>query len=222
MFRKILIVEDLDSIVTGTLGMLEENMPESEIIKSQYCDDANLKMRKAEQDQNPFDLLITDLSFETDHRAVNLSSGEDLIKTIRMKNPNLPIIVYSVEDKPRRVKNLFEKHGINGYVLKGRNGLSNLLEAVKQIANGQNYKAPELVNSLNRKEVYEIDEYDVSLLSHLSRGFTQDQISNFFKKEKITPSSISSIEKRLNRLKLQLQAKTTIQLVANAKDMGLI
>ncbi len=222
MFRKILIVEDLDSIVKGTVGMLEENMPKSEIIKSQYCDEANLKMLKAAQDKNPFDLLITDLSFETGHREEKLSKGEELIQTIRLKNPNLPIIVYSVEDKIRRVKNLFEKHGVNGYVLKGRNGLTNLLNAIELVAKGNIYKAPELAARLNRKEIFEIDDYDVSLLSHLSKGLTQDQISNFFKREKITPSSISSIEKRLNRLKMQLQAKNTIQLVANAKDMGLI
>jgi hypothetical protein len=34
----------------------------------QYCDDANLKIKKAALENSPYDLLITDLSFVQDHR----------------------------------------------------------------------------------------------------------------------------------------------------------
>jgi DNA-binding NarL/FixJ family response regulator len=222
MFKNILIAEDLDSIVNGIATALEDSEFTDKIITTQYCDEAHLKFLKAIQDGNPFDLLITDLSFKADHRISTINSGEELIAAIRTKTPHIPIIAYSVEDRPSKIKYLFEKYHINGYVVKGRNGLKNMLEALKTIYNKRTYVSPELVPDLNKKEVFELDDYDILLLWHLSKGLTQDQISNLFKDEKISPCSVSSIEKRLNRLKLQLQAKTTIQLVANAKDMGLI
>jgi len=69
---------------------------------------------------------------------------------------------------------------------------------------------------------FEIKEYDVSLLSYLSNGFTQEQIASVFKTKRISPNSLSSIEKRLNKLKDVLKAGNNVQLVANAKDLGLI
>lgn len=222
MFKNILIVEDLDSIVNGIKGLLKQNTEIDSIITAQYCDEAYLKFLKSLQVNDPFDLLITDLSFKADHRELSIATGEDLIAAIRLKSKNVKIIAYSVEDRPFKVKQLFEKYTINGYVVKGRNGLNNMSHAIDEIYKGNTYVSPEITAALSLKEVFEVDDYDVSLLLHLSKGLTQDQISHFFKNEKISPNSISSIEKRLNRLKLQLQAKTTIQLVANAKDMGLI
>ena len=222
MFKKILVVEDLDSIVYGIAMMLQKEVAVQDIVMSQYCDDAYLKFLKAEQEETPFDLLITDLSFKEDHRESKINSGEELITAVRMKNSVLPVIVYSIEDRPTKVRRLFEKYDINGYVVKGRNGLTNMLSAVKVVYGNSTYISPELITDLQRKEIFEVDEYDVTLLLHLSEGLTQDQVAHFFKENGIVPSSISSIEKRLNRLKLQLQAKNTIQLVANAKDMGLI
>ncbi|MFT7333979.1 MAG: hypothetical protein ACI81S_002202, partial [Sphingobacteriales bacterium] len=55
-----------------------------------------------------------------------------------------------------------------------------------------------------------------------SKGMSQDEIRHLFEQENISPSSLSSIEKRLNLLRVQFKAKNAIHLVAIAKDLGLI
>ena len=47
--------------------------------------------------------------------------------------------------------------------------------------------------------------------------------SSFILKENnIKPSSLSSIEKRLNKLRIDFKANNAIHLVSTAKDLGLI
>lgn len=220
MFQKVLVVEDLDSIGFGIAQMLKQETSIQEVQQSLYCDDAHLKFLRAQKDQVPFDLLITDLSFKTDHRESKISSGDELVKTLKSKNPNLKAIVYSVEDRSIKVKSLFNNQKIDAYVVKGRKGLKYLVEAINTISNNKTYISPDLSGFMNRREVFEIEDYDIELLKQLSNGLNQKEISSLFQKKNIQPSGISSIEKRLNRLKLELNAKNVIQLIAMSKDLG--
>ena len=68
----------------------------------------------------------------------------------------------------------------------------------------------------------EIDEFDIQLINLLSKGWSQDDISEDLKTKNISPNSLSTIEKRLNKLKVQFKANNTIHLVAITKDLGLI
>lgn len=220
MFQKVLVVEDLDSIGFGIAQMLMQETSIKEVHQSLYCDDAYFKFLRAQNDNEPFDLVISDLSFKADHRESKLNSGDELVKALKSKQPNLKAIVYSVEDRSAKVKSLFENHKIDAYVVKGRQGLKYLIEAINSISKNRTYISPDLSGFMNRKEVFEIEDYDVELLKQLSNGLNQKEISEFFKKNDIQPSGISSIEKRLNRLKLELNAKNVIQLVAIGKDLG--
>ena len=56
----------------------------------------------------------------------------------------------------------------------------------------------------------------------MSDGCSNKEISDEFKKNAISPSSISSIEKRLNRLRILFKANNAVHLVAVVKDLGLI
>jgi transcriptional regulator len=56
----------------------------------------------------------------------------------------------------------------------------------------------------------------------LEQGHHQSEISKIFKKQSTSPSSTSTIEKRINNLKTYFKAKNTINLVAKAKDLGII
>lgn len=220
MFQKVLVVEDLDSIGFGIAQMLKQETSIKEVQQSLYCDDAHLKFLRAQKDNAPFDLVITDLSFKTDHRESKINSGDELVKTLKSTQPHLKAIVYSVEDRSARVKSLFINHKIDGYVVKGRQGLKYLIEAIKTISKNQTYISPDLSGFMNRKEVFEIEDYDIELLKQLANGLNQKEISELFKRKRIQPSGISSIEKRLNVLKLELNAKNVIQLVAMSKDLG--
>lgn len=220
MFQKVLVVEDLDSIGYGIAQMLTKETMSCEVHQALYCDDAYLKFLRAQQDESPFDLLITDLSFKTDHRGGKIDAGDKLIRALKEKAPHLKTIVYSVEDRPSKVRALFEQLGINGYVVKSRRGLKHLVEAIQTLGNDETYIAPEMMGLMNGKEAFEIQDYDVALLGALSNGQSQKEISVYFKENDIHPCSVSAIEKRLNLLKLELNAKNVVQLVAMVKDMG--
>ncbi|MEO0570201.1 MAG: response regulator [Bacteroidota bacterium] len=222
MFKKIIIVEDFDSIGLGISAVIQNRIGANEIVTSQYCDDAYLKIKRAIQDSIPFDLLITDLSFEKDHREAKIKGGKELVEKLRQQGISIPIVVYSIEDRRVVIKELLEIQKVGAYVLKGRNGLKNLEQAILTLTNGEVFLSPELENSSEKKELFELEDFDISLLSNLAKGFSQNEISKDFKLKGMSPSSLSSIEKRINRLKEEFEAKNAIQLVATAKDLGLI
>ena len=221
MFTKVLVSDDLGVINEGVASVLQKfNILEVE--KTHYCDDSYIKIKKAILDEAPFDLLITDLSFKTDYREQKFISGESLIKGLRKEGIDLKVIVFSVEDRLQRVRSLVNKDKIDAYVCKGRNGLSELTEAIKTVYNGKTYLSKSVSKALDDKLSLDIEDFDIALLSELSKGFSQDQISHNFKNNNVSPNSLSSIEKHINRLKVQFQANNTVHLISLAKDVGLI
>lgn len=221
MFSKVLIAEDMDDINKGIYNALVD-LKVGHIDQVQYCDDAYIKFKKAILDNEPYELLITDLSFKSDHREQQFYTGEALIKKLREESKDIKVIVYSIEDRLQKVRLLINNHHINGYVCKGRRGLVELSKAISANANGDLYLSPEVSNALNPKNDLEIDGYDILLLTKLALGLSQDEISQTFNAENISPSSLSSIEKRLNKLRIQFKANNATHLVAIVKDLGII
>ncbi len=221
MFKKVLIVDDHDVVNEGVLAVLNSKGI-SDVHKAQYCDEASLKIKRAVFDKEPFDLLITDLSFKKDHHESKLLSGEDLVARLRPEYPGLKIIVYSMEDRLQKVRTLINNYQVNAYVCKGRKGAYELAKAIDVTFNKKLFLSPQVENALSMKTNLEIDDYDIELVKQLSLGLSQGEISSLFEKKSITPSSLSSVEKRLNKLKDQFKANNAIHLVAIVKDLGLI
>lgn len=221
MYKKVLIAEDFDSINIAVKQTLEE-MGVQEIHYAKYCDDAIIKLKKALQENKPFDLLISDLSFVEDYREVTIASGEELIQAIKEIQPEIKVIVYSVEDKPYIIKTLFDEAQINGYVKKGRNSISQLKTAIETLLYGKTFISPELTHALQDKSGKEIDNYDITLLSHLANGVAIEEMETLFKHLNITPNSKSTIEKRVAKLKDYFKANNNIHLIAITKDLGII
>ncbi len=221
MFNKVLVAEDIDSINIGVAKVLE-SLQIRDVHHALYCDEAYLKAKKALQDGEPMELLICDLSFKADHRNVKLTSGPELIKALKYEQPGLKTIVFSVEDHPQTIKKLLDNHPIEGYVCKDRKGLTELTEAIQEVYAGNLYRSPNIASMLNKKNLITLQAYEVALLTRLANGLTQDEIEQQFKKEGISPSSKSSIEKRLKELKEEFNAQTTIHLITILKDLRLI
>lgn len=221
MFKKVLVSEDMEDINKAILASLIE-LGIKETHQAEYCDDAYLKIKKAILDEVPYQLLITDLSFKSDYRQQKFKSGEDLIKTIKQEHPSTKIIVYSIEDRFHKVRTLMNDHNVDAYVCKSRRGLTELSKAIKKVFHNENYLSPEVEEALSNKYNLEIDDYDIQLLTHLSNGLSQDGISNHLKENKISPNSLSAIEKRLNKLRIEFKANNATHLVAIVKDLGLI
>jgi DNA-binding NarL/FixJ family response regulator len=222
MFNKVLIAEDLDTISVGVIQALEE-IAVVEIHHSKYCDDAFLKIKKAIYDNAPYDLLISDLSFKPDHRENRLTSGEELIEAVKKVQPDIKTVVFSIEDKSFRIKSLFKNQGINAYVSKGRDSIPELKKAIQRIYNNKEIElTSEIEYALRDKSLFEIEAYDITLLKSLAKGFTLDDISTEFKDSGIIPNGSSSLEKRINKLKIYFKASNNVHLIAITKDLGLV
>jgi two-component system capsular synthesis response regulator RcsB len=221
LFKRVLISEDIDSILLSVINAVKDSGI-TQIDQVKYCDDALLKIKKSIAESQPYDLFITDLSFEPDHREVTIKKGEEAIAQIRLLQPKLKIIVYSVEDKGFKIKSLIDTYNINAYVHKGRNSIDQLKAALSAIQTSDEvYLSTHLQHILKDKTTREIDDYDVKIIQHLSYGVTQDELEARFKELGITPNSKSTIEKRLSKLKDYFRANNTVHLIAIAKDMGI-
>ena len=221
MFKRVLINEDHESAnisVRQTLGELGI----TGIGYTYYCDDAYTQINKSLQDDQPFELLITDLSFEEDHRAQRITDGIELIRLVKELNPNLKILVFSAENKAAVIDLLFKQLNINGYVRKARHDAKDLKTALEELAKGKIYLSADLRQNVKQKNAYEFSEFDITIISLLSQGRLQKDIPTYLQEHNIKPSGLSSVEKRLNLMKEELSFSKNEQLVAYCKDFGII
>lgn len=222
MFQKVLVAEDMSSINEGVTAILK-NEGVSIIDYAQYCDDAFVKLKRAQKDNDPYQLLISDMSFKKDYRDDKIANGEALISLAKQHQPDIKIVAYSIEDKVNKVKRLFESYDIDGYVCKDRRGLIELMTAVKSAFNNEKFASPVVSAALTNGDVItDFTEYDVALLKLLASGIKQTDLSKQLQSKHISPNSTSHIEKRLNILKTMFGANNSIHLIALTKDLGLI
>lgn len=221
MFKKILIAEDHESSSISVQKTLED-LTISTTDYVYYCDDALAKIQKSIRENDLYDLLITDLSFEEDHNIQNLKDGKELIKTIKELQPSLKIIVFSAEHRSGIIDSLFNEYGINGFVRKARNDSKELKKAIASTYVNENYLSLDLKQEVKKLNNYEFSTYDITLVSLLSQGVLQKNIPVYLQNNDIKPNSLSSIEKKLNSMKEDLQITSNEQLVAFCKDLGII
>ncbi|MEM8999740.1 MAG: response regulator [Bacteroidota bacterium] len=224
MFKKILVAEDIEIANYGIIQtLLNRNLITQEGIRhTQYCDKAFIELKKAQAEQKPFDLLITDLSFEKNGKTELLTSGYELINEARKIQENIKIIVYSIEDRVSKVRPLFLEKSINGYVCKDGHDASELIKAMTMAYKGQTYIPIIFKGILGQKSNPSLTDYQKKLLQLLAEGNSQKQVEKYFKKEDIKPNSISMIEKTLEKLRDDFNANSTSHLILILKDFGLL
>lgn len=221
MFQKVLVAEDMDSINAAVSGLLQE-LGIKKVAHAQYCDEAWLLAKKALLEGEPFDLLICDLSFKNDYRTEKISSGKELIAVLRREDPNLKVLVNTIEDHPQTVRSLWESGNINGYVCKDRHGMKDLQEAIIAVQEGKIYNSDRIESLLHNDHMLILGDWEMELLKAIATGFTQEEIQVEFRNRNIAPSSKSSIEKRLKELREEFGANTTPHLVGILKDLKLL
>lgn len=221
MFKRILIAEDHESAnISVQKTLLDLGLSHADYVY--YCDDALMRIRKGLKENQPYDLLITDLSFEEDHREQQISDGNQLILKAKAEQPSLKIIVFSGEDKAAIIDSLFKDYGINGYVRKARNDAKELKVAIENIYKNKIHLSPELRQTVKESNSHEFTQFDIHIISLLTNGIPQKDIPNHLTKNNIKPSSLSSVEKRLNLMKETLGFSKNEQLIAFCKDLGII
>lgn len=221
MFHKIIIAEDYQS----TNLSIQKALSDLQIHQTQYasyCDDAYQKIRQAMDAQQPYEVLITDLSFDEDENKQHLQSGFDLIKAVKRLGLNTKIIVFSAEKKDGIINNLFHEYGIDAFVHKGRNDMHELKVAIEKVYLGEKYISAETRNSFQKMNSYEFTNYDINLIQLLSEGVLQKDLPTIFQERNLKPNSLSSIEKRLNIIRNSLHLSNNEQLISFCKDLGII
>lgn len=221
MFQKILIAEDHESSNISIRKALEDlGIAHGDYVY--YCDDAYSRILQAVKNNDPYQVLITDLSFEDDGIPQTLKSGNELIKSVSILQPDLKIIVFSGESKPAMIDQLFKQLGIDAYVRKARRDVSELKQAIETVSQNRKYLSTGLRQAIRETNTYEFNDYDIVLINLLAKGMLQKEIPVYLQKHNIKPFGLSSIEKRLNHIKESLNISKNEQLIAFCKDIGVI
>jgi DNA-binding NarL/FixJ family response regulator len=220
MFKKILIVEDEEVANLGVMSALE-NLHIQNFDFVNYCDEALQRLKMANKDYKPYDLLIADLSFNKDHIPQILNTGQELIRESKKNQPDIKVIVFSVEKRAKIIDDLYKIYNINGFVSKARNDGKELRNTIRKVFDGETVIPQEILNAI-RNLPFELDTYEIKLLELLAKGYKQNEIRTYLKENHMPPYSIRSIEKKLNELREIFDARNNIEMIVICKDVGLI
>lgn len=221
MIRKMLIAEDHES-VNLSIQKTAEDLNISEIDYAYYCDDALSMIQKALEKGNSYDLLITDLCFEEDYKKQQIKNGAALVTAARKIQPDLSILVFSAENRAAIIEKLYQDLKIDGYVRKARGDAKELKNAITVIESNKTFYPIELTKSTKPLNAHSFTELDILILNQLISGQKQQQISAYLESKRISPSSLSSIEKRLKTIKEALNFTNNEQLIAYCVKMGIV
>ncbi|MFB9843993.1 response regulator [Mucilaginibacter ginsenosidivorans] len=221
MFEHVLVAEDHE-IANLSLRRTLEGLHIPSPDHAHYCDQALSKVKKALQNGQPYDLLVTDLYFEADGSAQQLPEGVELIRAARTLQPNLRVLVFSAESSPPVIRSLFEELNIDGYVRKARGDAQELKTAIAHLAQNRRHHPRELRTQPAQENLHVFSELDTAIIRLLAKGTAQKDIPAFLNALGLHPSSLSSVEKRLNLIKTAMDFKKNEQLVAFCTELKII
>ena len=220
MFEKVLVAEDQE-IANLSLRRTFEDLHIPKPDYAYHCESAVTRVRKALEGGSPYDLLVTDLYFEPDGGAEQMN-GEAMIRALKALQPNLKVLVFSAEARAAVIQTLFDDLGIDGFVRKARGDAQELKAALDRIADGRRHYPREARAGTGHQNLHTFTEYDKTVIRLLFEGLSQQAISNHLEMHGIQPSSLSSIEKRLNMIRTVKGFNKNGQLVVFCKEIGLI
>lgn len=127
---KIYLTDDHAILLGGLTKILSEE-DDMDVVGSS----ATVKETLDDLTRKHVDLLITDYNLPDD-------DGLSLIRRVKVKYPDLKIIVLSMHDEAHLVQEIL-KEGIQGYILK-KDSQSELLAAVRAVKNGKIYLSSDI------------------------------------------------------------------------------
>jgi two-component system, NarL family, response regulator NreC len=149
-------------------------------------------------------------------------SGLDVVPTLLHERPETKVLVLSMQDDPRYVREAFSV-GASGYVLKEAAD-AEVVDAVREVANGGRYVHPALGARLIQAEVEEraqadedpLSEREREVLRLLALGHTNQEIA------KMLYLSVRTVETHRAHIMQKLRLTTRAELVRYAIDQGLL
>lgn len=215
---RLLIVDDHPMTVKGYIYSLGEIVPQGsvEILEVNSQDAAIQALNESNAD---FDLVFLDISMPPSKDG-KLTSGEDLGKLLRKKQPNIKLMVLTMLNDVFRIKGIINDLKPEGFLLKTEITLEILSTAYYQVLNGNSYFSPE-VGRLLKEPIdadIQIDSLDRKILYYISIGEKMKNLPMYI------PLSMATIERRKKNLKsvLQLKSGSDRELLEKAREMGFI
>lgn len=200
-----IVVEDVPLEMKGTVGILNNDIPEAEIIGMAADEPAYWRLMK---EQTP-DLVLLDLGI-----GGSTTVGVEICRHTKESYPEVKVLIFTGEVLNEKLWVDALDAGCNGIILKCGELLtrSDVLDVMygsklvfnEPIINKVVERFKETVSSqIMRQEAvvdYDIDEYDERFLRHLALGYTKEQITML----RGMPFGVKSLEKRQNELVAKL------------------
>jgi two-component system, NarL family, response regulator NreC len=207
---RVLIVDDHAVVRSGLRLVLDADEFIEPVGEAGSARDAIFEARALKPDVILLDVVMPD------------QSGLEIIPTLLHENPDTKILVLSMQDDPRYVREAFDA-GASGYVLKEAAD-SEVVAAVREVAGGGRYVDPELgarlvaAESAERRRAEEdpLSEREGEVLRLLALGHTNQEIA------KQLYISVRTAETHRAHIMQKLRLSSRAELVRYALDRGLL
>ena len=207
---RVILVDDHAVVRSGLRRVLEAGSDIEVVGEASNVRDAVFEVRA----QKP-DVIVMDV-------VMPGTSGIEGTPLVLHEAPDAKVLVLSMQDDPRYVREAFAQ-GASGYVLKEAAD-TEVVEAVRQVAGGQQYLHPALGARLLESEARQRDEADSDPLSERERevlrllalGHTNQEIA------KLLYISVRTAESHRAHIMQKLRLGTRAELVRYALAHGLL
>ena len=210
MSIRVLIVDDHAVVRSGLRLLLEAEKGIEPVGEAGSARDAVFQARVMKPDVILLDLVMPD------------RTGLDVLPQLKHENPETQVLVLSMQDEPRYVREAFAA-GASGYVLKEAAD-TEVVAAVREVAAGGRYVNPELGARLvaadaeaeRLKEEDPLSDREREVLRLLALGHTNQEIA------KELYISVRTAETHRAHIMQKLRLQTRADLVAYALDRGFL
>ena len=205
--NRILIVDDHPLFREGLKQMIDRT---ADLVVCGEAEDATEAL-KAIATLKP-DLVLVDIS-------LGIGSGIDLIKSIKTRYEDLPVLVISMHDESLYAERAL-RAGAMGYVMKHERG-KRVLAAISRVLNGDIYVSEKMATSMLSKLTWGKDEEPVSPVEKLSDRELEvfrmlGQVKGTRQIAEELNLTVATINTFRARIKDKLQLKTSTELAMYA------
>ncbi|MGE6383220.1 response regulator [Shewanella baltica] len=211
MAFKIILADDHPIILTGVRSLMAGIQPSCEIV----AEANNVTELWHTLAQHECDLLITDFSMPNDDNV----DGMAMIKQLRRKYPNLPIIVLTQVHNLGVLQALMQI-GINGLLLK-KSVIAELANTVKKVLSGSVYIGDAVRELLNEQGInqystpIELSLKEIEVVRLLANGMSVTQVASYLNR------SVKTISTQKTNAMQKLGLKSDSELFHYAQQQGL-
>jgi DNA-binding NarL/FixJ family response regulator len=208
MKHKVFIVDDHPIVREGLAQMIHR---EPDLAVCGEAEDAQTALQMIHS-LKP-DIVIVDISLHG-------PDGLDLLKSVRAKDPRLPVLILSMHDESIYAERSL-RAGANGYIMK-QEATENVLVALRRILNREVYVSPPIANKMLQRFVSArtaqgkhstvdgLSDRELEVLRLIGEGHSTRQIANALH------LSVKTVESYQAHLKEKLALKNSRELVQYA------